>query len=363
MRIAFPYMGNYPIAFKMLIENIGHCAVLPPKPSMKTLSLGVQYSPEYACLPFKILLGSYLEAIEQGAEMIVTSGGSGPCRAGYYGILHEKILRDLGYNIPVVVFDSVFQKPRDFLSKLSAILKQSNTSWYKFAKVFNSAWQKLKIIDEIELASHHIRPLELNKGTVTKVVNSWLYQLDGTDKKGAMQELCNAAISELKQIPCKEGFIPLKIGMIGEIYVVLEPFVNFNIIETLGEMGVYVNRSISLTGWTKEKTFFDNREKRLAKKAYPYLKTSIGGHGINSIGEAVEYSEHRYDGLVHLAPFSCIPEIVSKGILTKISKQLSLPTLTVFLDEQTGKAGFVTRLEAFIDLLYGRREKGEVING
>ncbi len=36
------------------------------------------------------MLGSYLEAIEKGAEVIISSGGHGPCRAGYYGILHQK---------------------------------------------------------------------------------------------------------------------------------------------------------------------------------------------------------------------------------------------------------------------------------
>ncbi|WP_338013877.1 hypothetical protein [Desulforamulus profundi] len=51
-----------------------------PPAQQKTLDLGVQHAPEFACLPFKILLGTYLETIEMGANTLVTSGGHGPCR-------------------------------------------------------------------------------------------------------------------------------------------------------------------------------------------------------------------------------------------------------------------------------------------
>lgn len=83
----------------------------------------------------------------------------------------------------------------------------------------------------------------------------------------------------------------------------------------------------------------------------------IGGHGVNSIGETVLYAQHGFDGVVQLAPFACIPEIVAKGILPSVSRDYGIPVLTLFIDEQTGKAGVQTRLEAFVDLLERRREQ------
>jgi predicted nucleotide-binding protein (sugar kinase/HSP70/actin superfamily) len=71
----------------------------------------------------------------------------------------------------------------------------------------------------------------------------------------------------------------------------------------------------------------------------------------------VLYARHGYDGVIQLAPFSCIPEIVAMSILPKVSQELDIPVTTFFLDEQTSKAGVETRLEAFIDLLQMRREK------
>ncbi|MGM0471936.1 MAG: CoA protein activase, partial [Bacillota bacterium] len=103
MKVTFPYMGTSHIAFKSLLEELGHEVVIKP-PNNQTLSLGTKHAPEFACIPFKILLGSYIEALEAGANLIITSGGHGPCRAGHYGQLHEEILTDLGYEFEMIVF-------------------------------------------------------------------------------------------------------------------------------------------------------------------------------------------------------------------------------------------------------------------
>ena len=50
-------------------------------------------------------------------------------------------------------------------------------------------------------------------------------------------------------------------------------------------------------------------------------------------------------------------EIVSQNILSKVSKEEDIPVLTLVLDEQTGKAGYITRIEAFIDLIKRKQMK------
>jgi predicted nucleotide-binding protein (sugar kinase/HSP70/actin superfamily) len=56
-------------------------------------------------------------------------------------------------------------------------------------------------------------------------------------------------------------------------------------------------------------------------------------------------------------PFTCMPEIVAQGILTRVSRDLSFPVLTLIIDEHTGEAGINTRLEAFVDLLRARKRR------
>ncbi|MEW5898565.1 MAG: CoA protein activase, partial [Bacillota bacterium] len=97
--ITFPHIAEAQRALKMLMNDLGNEVIMPPRPSKRTLDLGVKYAPEFACFPVKILLGTYLETCPQGVELIVTSGGVGPCRAGHYAQLHKKILRSLGYPV------------------------------------------------------------------------------------------------------------------------------------------------------------------------------------------------------------------------------------------------------------------------
>lgn len=357
MKVSFPIMGNSYIAFKQLLEGIGHEALVPPMPSARTMTLGTAYSPEFACIPFKILMGTYLEAIEKGAELIVSSGGHGPCRAGYYGVLHQKIINELGYNTEVIIFDSINRGFKDFTGKLNYLLNTGKSSWWKLLKIYRAVWDKLIALDKIEILSHQIRPYEIEKGITSKIYDKCLGIMDQAKTKPQIAEAQEACFQLLNKISQDKARNPLKIGIVGEIYVQIEPFANLDIQATLGEMGAYTRRGIHLTEWWRETTHQSHNEERAINAAKPYLDQMIGGHGILSVGETILHSQNGYDGVIQLAPFSCIPEIVAKGILTQVSRDYSIPVLTVFLDEQTGKAGLQTRLEAFVDLLYQRRQK------
>ena len=61
------------------------------------------------------------------------------------------------------------------------------------------------------------------------------------------------------------------------------------------------------------------------------------------------------DGIIHISPFTCMPEIMSQNIFPSMRTEHEIPILALIMDEQTGKAGYITRLEAFVDLM--RRKK------
>ncbi len=82
----------------------------------------------------------------------------------------------------------------------------------------------------------------------------------------------------------------------------------------------------------------------------------IGGHAVECIGEAVTASAVGFDGAIQILPMGCMPEIVSKSILPTISKEMNFPVMSLVVDDMTGEAGYVTRIEAFLDLLERRRQ-------
>ena len=168
-----------------------------------------------------------------------------------------------------------------------------------------------------------------------------------------------------KEIEIDKYADPLRIAIIGEIYVVFEPALNVEVHRRLNDLGVICETPASL------RRFIDiawklNPFKKLhfevaQEKASPYLGYRCGGEAQESIGDTMLYKEKGWDGMVHLYPFTCMPEIISRSILPQISKEYDMPVLSLVVDEQTGEAGFQTRLEAFIDLLYRKRDKDREI--
>ncbi|HHX86975.1 MAG TPA: CoA protein activase, partial [Firmicutes bacterium] len=202
------------------------------------------------------------------------------------------------------------------------------------------------------------RPRELVKGDTTKAFERGASYLNSARTLPEIAEAREAALQQLRKVSQDEqADPPLRVGIIGEIYVQLEPFANFYLEETLGHMGVTVRRSIYLTSYTKHDVLSTRGDLRSQKLAEPYLPLRIGGHGQNSVGDVIRYSRLGYDGVVQLAPFSCIPEIVAKSLMPYLSREFGIPVLTMFIDEQTGRTGVQTRLEAFVDLMRQSREK------
>ena len=85
----------------------------------------------------------------------------------------------------------------------------------------------------------------------------------------------------------------------------------------------------------------------------------IGGHARETIGYAVRYAKEGFDGVIQIYPLTCMPEIVAQSILPTVEKDYNIPYLCLIVDEMTGEAGYMTRLEAFVDLLRRRKEINE----
>ena len=99
MKAAFPYFGYDTIAIKNFLETLGAEVRMPALPTAKTISLGTKYSPELICLPFKITLGNFIEAIENGADTLFMAAGAKKCRFGYYHFIQENIVKQFNPNI------------------------------------------------------------------------------------------------------------------------------------------------------------------------------------------------------------------------------------------------------------------------
>ena len=362
MPITVPHMGNLCIPLKAMLEYVGLEVVLPPPCTKRTLSLGTQNSPEFACLPLKINLGNYIEAWELGADTILMAGGLGPCRFGYYAQIQREILLDLGMDMKMVVLEPPDASVKDFLEDIRILA--NGKSWLTIIKAIQLAWYKARAIDMVDIKLEETRPRQNHWSDADKVFDKFLRQLDRLNEKSEIYRAAEMAVDEMEAIPQDWHYEPIKITIVGEIYTVLENFVNLGLEKHLGRMGVEAKRSIYLSEWINDHIFKGvlqlKSNKTLRKLASPYLNHFVGGHGWETVGSTVEAARDGADGVIQVAPLTCMPEIVAQAILPEISKDKNIPVMTLYVDEQTGEAGLVTRLEAFVDMIKRRKYIQEV---
>lgn len=60
------------------------------------------------------------------------------------------------------------------------------------------------------------------------------------------------------------------------------------------------------------------------------------------------------DGIIFLTSFSCGPDALTSEIVSQHAHSNGIPYMLLTVDEHTAEAGFITRLEAFTDMLKRR---------
>ncbi|OAA82860.1 hypothetical protein [Clostridium ljungdahlii] len=364
MKVTFPHLGNTCFAAKAVFDGLGVDYIIPPLSNREALEIGSFYSPEEMCLPFKIMIGNYIQSIKQGADTILIVGSCGPCRFGEYCELQMNLLKKLGYNLNFVVLD--YPKDIGLKELMRRLLSIGSVSTKNTVEKLKVVYQGLKIInlmDNIDKKAKLLSGYEIEKGQCKDILKSCKLNSFKTTSPEEMIFTIKSHMKQLNKVPISKNEKPLKIAIIGEIYTIIEPFSNLFIEEKLMNYGVSTARYLSPSWWIKDMALSPLKlnSLNLRKNSKKYLPYYIGGHARECIGEAVLADKSGFDGAIQIFPMGCMPEIVSKSILPTISKDRNFPILTLIVDEMTGEAGYITRIEAFLDLL--ERRKKNVLYG
>lgn len=350
-------MGVLPIVAKPLFEHLGFEFIPPPKISRQTIEEGAKYAPEFVCFPFKAVLGDFILSAQKGAELLVIFGGTGPCRFGWYGVTLQTILRNLGIGAKVIILDHPSEEwAKDAFETLNLTKKGGHPHWQRIKNLIrgiNIGWKKLMLLEWAQELARKTRPFEVKKGETDKVLHKVYTLVDKTDNFMSLTKLKKEIKLLFNSIQKDLTRKPIRIGVVGEIYVCIEENLNMHIERKLGNLGAIVDRrGVGLRKYVTGDINL-NLEHYVAKKvARKWLKYHAGGESSYSIGYSIMMERKGYDGIVHISPLGCMPEIVAQTIMEKC---LNIPILNLVLDEHSGEAGINTRLEAFCDLLKMRR--------
>jgi predicted nucleotide-binding protein (sugar kinase/HSP70/actin superfamily) len=357
MLLTFPHIGNVYIFIKVMLDTLNIPYIMPPRSGKKTLELGCKYGPELACLPLKINLGNFLESIELGADTVIITGGCGPCRFGYYGEMHKEILKGINSDIRVITLETT-EGIKETFKRFKEVFGTVNI--LKLYSAFIKAYRVIVEVDELDRLCYKVRPREYVKGSADKLLNNMRDRIEKAHGYKEIRQIVKDTCKKVNDIEQNNEFQPLKIGLVGDIYTLIEPLTNVNIEQVLGAMGVEVDKSLYISKWIKEHLISRYNKKSRAefdRAAANYLDVPIGGHARESLGNSVMYADNGFDGVIQIYPLTCMPEIVASSIMPSISFNKNLPVLTLVIDEMTGEAGYKTRIEAFSDMLIRRREK------
>lgn len=359
-KIAFPHMGLIYVAWSAALRKVGVEPFVPPYTSKKTLSLGTKHSPEAICLPYKLILGNFVEALENGTDYVAMITSPGICRLGEYGKCIQNALHDLGYDaryVELQLYDGIAGMYR-FLKEITG-----KNNPVMFINAIITAIRKVFLVDDLETKLNFLRAREFKQGDAEKAFHKAIKIVESEDSFWGIRKAKKLAFAEMDKVKYDKDKEVLYVDITGEIFLVCDPFSNQNIEKELGKMGVQVRKSLTVSSFLKDaiipKIFKKGethlqRANRLAK---PYLMRDIGGDALECISDVNYANERGIDGIIHISPFTCMPEIVSQNIFPAMRENCEIPILPLIMDEQTGKAGYLTRLEAFVDLMRRRKRK------
>lgn len=372
-RLSYPQLGNYDVPIRhFVLHGLGSDYVTPPPMTKRTIEIGAQNSPDFVCAPFKCMMGCYLEALEKGANVLVQTGGT--CRLGYYGELHEQILRDMGYDFEMLNIN--LANYHNIIGLYKGMKKIApKTNLFKILKALPSTAKMVIQIDKVEDYMRKNMGFEINDGDFEKAHKAYLAQLRQARGLKDVKKAYVKVMDTMKNIPLNKPEHPLRVGVVGEYFTIMDPYSNHEIEKKIAKMGAEVHRWMNLSNSVvlcpdkrtlkklKGYLTYDIRKfpsslwyKFQLKQVSKYAKYDMGSSGISTITLAEEYAKQGFDGLIHVKSFGCMPEMDIIPVLHNISADYKIPILYLSYDTQTSDTGIETRLEAFYDMIDMRKE-------
>jgi len=357
--------------------------VLPPS-DQETLALGRSLCLGRECLPCFTSLGDIVRRtrepgfVPEAASYFMPTT-AGPCRFGQYYYLQRHILDRLG------------------LQDLEIMSPTGENSYQGFGEnplqLRRLAWQGIVGVDLLQKLLHEYRPYERDPGSADQLYEEMRQRLATAIEAGGGRP----TVTVLAEAGRRFARLPLEpqngrpiIGLIGEIYVRVNPFTNQDIVRRVEQLGgeilleplmewfYYTNYCLQMfTHATRRytdliKVFlvdqvqrWDERRLRRAVSAHlrnaheptiahlanlvkSYYDPILGTEAVMGVGKSVAMARQGLDGILNLLPFTCMPGNIVAGLAPRIrADHWQIPWLDVIYDAQ-GETNLYTRLEAFI---------------
>ncbi len=329
MKIGIPralgYHNYYPFWFGFFGE-LGIETVLSDKTTKTVVSDGSALVVSETCLPVKIYMGHVLNLLDKKGVDVIYSPSIQSIAPKIYNCSKLRGLPDLVRNVV----------KRDFLL-IEPTLDKSEKRQGLYEYLYES-----------------VKPLGITDKKLIKKASKtgWAYQNNytGMAKSGMHPvEAMENAIKGKIVIRNQKNNFNANVAVLAHGYNIYDDHVSMKIFKKLENFGIKAYSAENLSMEQLTEGF-----KTLNTSLYwanEYEITGAAGHFMK---------DNKIDGIITLTAFGCGPDSLMIERITRYSKRLQKPLLNLTVDEHTGEAGFITRIEAFTDMLF-RRKRATII--
>ncbi len=384
LKVYMPYMDDHGRLMVAAMRRNGINAVAMPMSDRESMELGRKLTTGKECYPCILTTGDIVKQsrapdFDPEHSAFFMAQANGPCRFGQYHKFHRMVLDDLGLErVPMVVLDQV-HRFNDQMDHFGADFRRAS-------------WNLILAVDHMQKLAREARPYEVNEGETDRVYEEGLAELIRVVEDGGNYAAAAAGVRACMQaIEVDRSEQRPLIGIIGEIYVRSHEFANNFLVRRLERLGAEVAlpplqewvsyiayerrehcwESGAVWGFVREwmSEFVSRWDKGRMERVFgdsvrhipheasisealrlgnPYLHPSVKGEAILSMGRAVEYMHHGFNGIINVVPFGCMPGAIVNGLLEKLrADHGNVPTLKLAYDG-TEHAGEETLLDAFV---------------
>lgn len=317
---AMSYYYNYPFYYGFF-SALGIKIVLSDKTTTGIINNGVERVVSDTCLPVKVYVGHILNLLKKGCNKIFVPS----LQSSAYKINNCSKIRGLPEIIRNVI-DQPFKMIEPTIDKTEGI---------SFTDFCFSIAHDFDIYDENIINS--------------AIKSGWNVYDDFIEMTNAGVDFDNAlknAIEGKKITKPIEIVKPISVVIMAHGYNLFDERISMRLIKKLDKMGVKAYTSLNVK---TEKAL--ESIKKLGEIQY-------WANELDLTGTAAYYMLNRkVDGIIALSAFGCGPDSLMVDEIQYHAKEKNMPMIHLTIDEHTGEAGFVTRIEAFVDMLIRKKRK------
>ncbi len=308
------YYYYYPL-WKSFFINLGAEVITSSPTNCRTVQQGIDFAVDETCFPIKVYFGHIKELCREPidyifAPRIVSVEKRSYICPKFMGI--PDMVRARIEGLPPLI-DTIIDYSRNNRFMDKEIIRTGKIFTAKIGRIndaYQAAYKELQVCKALAAQGY----------TMAEAIDLW----------------------EGFRLRLPTSTADLSIGLLGHGYSLHDQTISMNIIERLRSMGCKVVLSEELN-----QNAVEHQAATLPKRMFWTL-------GRKMVGSALHLAQdNAIDGIIYLACFGCGPDsMVGEIIERKITKK---PFMLLTVDEHTGEAGLVTRLEAFLDMLRRRR--------